>query len=395
MTGSARRNVLFLALCQALFMTGTSMVITVTALAGEICAPVASLATLPLSLQFVATMATTVPASYVMRHFGRRNGFMLGSLFGGMGGLVSVVALIAGDFILFCVGSSLIGVLAGFAIYYRFAAADCADEESRSRAISLVMAGGVVAAFTGPNLARVTADLISTATFAGSFAAIVVLQVLTLVVLLFIDIPRLTAAERKDQGRPIGEVLRQPAAIVAILAGVAGYSAMTLVMTATPLAVVGHGLQFGDATIIIQWHVLAMFAPSFFTGSIIKRVGVLPVIACGALFILACVVINLQGTGMLHFVAALVALGLGWNFMFVGGTTLLTSVVARPEQAKMQGLNDFLVFSFVALASLSSGAAYQSLGWQAVNLGAVPGVTVALAAAIWLVLSRSPRIARG
>jgi MFS family permease len=170
---------------------------------------------------------------------------------------------------------------------------------------------------------------------------------------------------------------------------------MTLVMTATPLAVVGHSLQFRDAAIIIQWHVLAMFAPSFFTGTIIKRIGVLPVIVCGALFILACVVINLQGTGVMHFTAALVALGLGWNFMFVGGTTLLTSVITRPEQAKMQGLNDFLVFSFVALASLSSGAAYQSFGWQAVNLGAVPGATVALAAAIWLALSRPARTVRG
>ena len=395
MTGPTRRNVFLLALCQALFMTGTSMVITVTALAGSICAPIPSLATLPLSLQFVATMATTVPASYVMRHFGRRAGFMAGSLVGGIGGLINVGALMSGNFVLFCVGSSLIGVLAGFAIYYRFAAADCADEESRPRAISLVMAGGVVAAFTGPNLARFTADVIPAASFAGSFAAIAMLQVLTIVVLLFIDIPRLTAAERKDQGRPVGEVLRQPAAVVAILAAVAGYSAMTLVMTATPLAVVGHSLQFRDAAIIIQWHVLAMFAPSFFTGSIIKRVGVLPVIACGALFILACVVINFQGTGILHFTAALVALGLGWNFMFVGGTALLTSVITRPEQAKMQGLNDFLVFSFVALASLSSGAVYQSLGWQAVNLGAVPAVTVALAAAIWLALARPPRTVRG
>ena len=395
MTGSVRRNILLLALCQALFMTGTSMVITVTALAGAICAPVPSLATLPLSLQFVATMVTTVPASYVMRRFGRRIGFIVGSLVGGVGGLLSVAALVAGDFILFCVGSSLIGVLAGFAIYYRFAAADCADDESRSHAISLVMAGGVIAAFTGPNLARFTADLIPAATFAGSFAAIAALQVLTILLLFFIDIPRLTAEERKDQGRPIGDVLRQPAAVVAILAAVAGYSAMTLVMTATPLAVVGHSLQFRDAAIIIQWHVLAMFAPSFFTGTIIKRIGVLPVIVCGALFILACVVINLQGTGVMHFTAALVALGLGWNFMFVGGTTLLTSVITRPEQAKMQGLNDFLVFSFVALASLSSGAAYQSFGWQAVNLGAVPGVTMALAAAIWLALSRPARTVRG
>ncbi len=391
MIASVRRNVLLLALCQALFMTGTSMVITVTALAGASCAPVPSLATLPLSLQFVATMATTFPASYIMRHFGRRTGFIIGSLCGGLGGIVCVVALLGGNFILFCIGSALIGVLSGFAIYYRFAAADCADEENRPRAISLVMAGGVIAAFSGPNLARFTADMIPGVAFAGSFAAIAALQLGTLLFLSFIDIPRLTAAERKDQGRPLGVILRQPAALVAILGGVAGYSAMTLVMTATPLSVLGHGFLFKDAAFVIQWHVLAMFAPSFVTGSIVKRIGVVPVIALGALFILICVAINLQGTGMAHYVAALVALGLGWNFMFVGGTALLTSVIAKPEQAKVQGLNDFLVFSFVALASLSSGAIFQSLGWDAVNLGAVPGVALALAAALWLALRRPVR----
>ena len=388
MTASIRRNVLLLALCQALFMTGTSMVITVTALAGASCAPIPSLATLPLSLQFLATMATTVPASYIMRYFGRRTGFIVGCVAGGIGGVINVFALMAGNFVLFCIGSALIGVLSGFAIYYRFAAADCADDESRPRAISLVMAGGVIAAFSGPNLARATMEMIPGANFAGAFAAIAVIQVVTTTLLFFIDIPRLTAEERKDQGRPLGQILSQPRAIVAMLGGIAGYSAMTLVMTATPLAVVGHSLTFGDAALIIQWHVLAMFAPSFFTGSVIKRIGAVTVIALGALLILGCVVINLQGTTILHFSAALIALGLGWNFMFVGGTALLTSVTAKPEQAKVQGLNDFLVFSFVAIASLSSGATFQSLGWEAVNLGALPGVGLALLAALWLLLSK-------
>lgn len=394
MTGAVRLNVLLLALCQALFMTGTSMVITVTALAGAACAPVPALATLPLSLQFVATMATTVPASYIMRRFGRRNGFVIGSLVGGAGGLINVWALLTSNFILFCIGSSLIGVLSGFAIYYRFAAADCADEENRPRAISLVLAGGIIAAFSGPNLARATIHAIPGANFAGAFATIAVLQVLTILLLVFVDVPRLTAAERKDQGSPLAKIMGQPAAIVAVLGAIAGYSAMTLVMTATPLAVIGHSLQFGDVALIIQWHVLAMFAPSFFTGSIIKRVGAAPVIGAGALLILACVTINMQGTSILHFSAALVALGLGWNFMFIGGTALLTSVTAKPEQAKVQGLNDFLVFSFVALASLSSGAVYHSAGWQAVNLGALPGVSLALLAAVWLVMRGPARAAR-
>lgn len=389
MSLATRRNVLLLALCQAIYMTGTSMVITVTALAGSLCAPVPSLATVPLSLQFVATMATTVPASFIMRHYGRRTGFIIGALIGATGGTVNFIALHGNDFLLLCIGSSLVGVLNGFSMYYRFAAADCAEEEHRSRAISLVLAGGVIAAFTGPNLARATASLVPGASYAGSFGALAALQAVTITILLFVRIPRLTAAERHDRGRPLGEIVRQPATIIAILAAVAGYSAMTLVMSATPLAVIGHNLHFSDAAFIIQWHVFAMFAPSFVTGTIIRRLGVLPVIAAGALAILGCVAINLQGADMLHFVSALVLLGLGWNFMFIGGTTLLTTVTARPEQAKVQGLNDFLVFGSVAVAALSSGALEQGVGWQAVNMGAVPGVSFALAATLWLALRRS------
>ncbi|MFT5539095.1 MAG: MFS family permease [Alphaproteobacteria bacterium] len=388
MTGLVRRNVLLLALCQALFMTGASIVITVTALAGSLCAPVPGLATLPLALQFVATMVTTIPASFIMRRFGRRTGFIVGALVGSLGGVINVVALMHNHFILFSIGSALIGVQAGFAIYYRFAAADSADEDSRPRAISLVMAGGVIAAFTGPNLARGTIDLIPMASYAGAFAALAVLQVMAIVLLAFVKIPRLTVEERKDQGRPLIAIISQPKAVIAILSAVSGYSAMTLVMTSTPLAVVGHNLQFADAAFIIQWHVFAMFAPSFVTGTIIKRIGVVPVIAVGAVSLLACIVINLQGVGMVHFISALILLGIGWNFMFVGGTTLLTSVIAKPEQAKVQGLNDFLVFAFVAAATLSSGAVYQALGWQAVNLSAVPGVAIALMAALWLALRR-------
>jgi predicted MFS family arabinose efflux permease len=333
-------------------------------------------------------MVTTIPASFIMRRFGRRVGFIAGALVGGLGGVINVIALMNNHFILFIIGSALIGVQAGFAIYYRFAAADSADEDSRPRAISLVLAGGVIAAFTGPNLARATIDMFPMASYAGAFAALAALQVVAIMLLAFVRIPHLTVEERKERGRPLIEILCQPKAVVAILSAVAGYSAMTLVMTATPLAVIGHNLQFSDAAFIIQWHVFAMFAPSFVTGSIIKRIGVVPVIAIGAVAILACIVTNLQGTGLVHFITALILLGVGWNFMFVGGTTLLTSVIAKPEQAKVQGLNDFLVFAFVAAAALSSGAVYQVLGWQVVNLGAIPGVVIALSAALWLVLRR-------
>jgi predicted MFS family arabinose efflux permease len=386
MQAGTRRNVFILALCQALFMTGTSMVLTVTALAGEALAPGTGLATLPISLQFVVTMLTTVPASFLMRRLGRRTGFQVGAAIGLVGGVINVFALGAGHFGAFCLGSALIGALNGFAIYYRFAAADCADEETRSRAISLVLAGGVIAAFSGPNLARATVDALG-ATFAGSFVALAILQVITIGLLLLVNIPRLSADERKDQGRPLGEIFRIAAVPVAILAGVAGYSSMTLVMTSTPLAMQGTGHPFASTAFVIQWHVFAMFAPAFVTGHLIKRFGVLPVIATGCCLNLICMAVNLSGQGLWHYTAALMALGVGWNFMFIGGTSLLTGAITRPEQAKVQGLNDFLVFGSVALAALSGGFMNQTAGWGTVNMALVPGIAVSLLATLWLWLA--------
>ncbi|MCZ6447415.1 MAG: MFS transporter [Alphaproteobacteria bacterium] len=383
MLRGARRNLFLLALCQALFMTGSSMVLTVTALAGEALWPGSGLATLPISLQFVMTMATTVPASFMMRRFGRRTGFQVGASIGILAGLICVVALMGGHFVLFCVGSALVGVVNGFALYYRFAAADCADEENRSRAISLVLAGGVVAAFSGPNLARITVDALGDVAFTGSFAAFAGIQVVTISLLVFVNIPGLSAGERKDQGRPLVEILRIPAVAVAILAGVAGYSSMTLVMTSTPLAMDGMGHGFGDTAFVIQWHVFAMFAPSFVTGHLIKRFGVLPVIVAGACFILACVAVNQMGHGLWQFTMALMALGIGWNFMFVGGTSMLTGAITRPEQAKVQGINDFLVFGAVALGAMSGGILHQNFGWEILNYAVVPGIAASLVAALW------------
>ena len=360
------------------------MVLTVTALTGEALWPGSGLATLPISLQFVMTMLATVPASFVMRRFGRRAGFQIGAVIGLISGLINVVALMGGYFLLFCVGSALLGVLNGFALYYRFAAADCADEENRSKAISLVLAGGVVAAFSGPNLARITVDAFGDVAFAGSFVALAGIQVVTISLLMFVDIPRMSAEERKDQGRPFMEILRIPAVPVAIIAAMAGYSSMTLVMTSTPLAMDGMGHRFADTAFVIQWHVFAMFAPAFVTGHLIKRIGVLPVIVTGAGFILVCVAVNQMGHGLWQFTTALMALGVGWNFMFVGGTSLLTGVIARPEQAKVQGFNDFLVFGSVALAALSGGIMHQNLGWEMLNYAILPGLAVSLLAIGWL-----------
>lgn len=375
-------------------MTGMSMVITVTALAGTSLAPRPGLGTLPLSLQFVATMATALPAAFIMRRLGRRAGFSIGSVAGMLGGLASAAALVLGHFPLFCVGAALIGVLAGFAVHYRFAAADSADENGRARAISLVLAGGVVAAFTGPNLARYSADALAGSLYAGSFLALAALQILILLTLTAIRIPRLSPVEQAERGRPSLNLLANPVVLVAVLAGVAGYSSMTLIMTATPLAVMGHAHSFPDTAFVIQWHVFAMFAPSFFTGHLIRRFGVLPVILAGGLLNGVCIAINLTGTSLAHFTVALFALGIGWNFMFVGATTLLTSSLAKSEQHRMQGLNDALVYGAVALAALGSGALHQEMGWALVNLATVPALVLAVGATLLLLLrQRKPHTA--
>lgn len=380
----ARRNVALLAMCQALYMSGTSLVLTVTALAGSSLTPHPILGTLPLSLQFIATMATTIPASMLMRRFGRRAGFALGAAVGIAGGILSALALLTGSFILFCVGGAMFGVVNGFAVFYRFAAADTADPAFRAKAISMVMAGGVVASFIGPNLAKYGADAMEGTLYAGSFAALAVVHLLALLLLSRIDIPRPTMADRAASGAPWAVILRRPAFLVAMFAAVAGYASMNLVMTATPLSMVGHHHPFDHAATVIQWHVFAMFAPSFVTGHLIARFGVHGVIMAGALLILACVGINLAGTDYPNYIAALVLLGVGWNFMFIGATTLLTTTHDAAEKAKVQGLNEFVIFGAVALASLASGAVQHELGWAFVNLVVAPLVAAALAAVLWL-----------
>lgn len=372
-------------------MTGTSMVLTVTALAGTAIAPTASLGTLPLSLQFVATMTATIPASLFMRRHGRRLGFTLGALTGVLGAAVSLYALLHADFGLFTMGAAMIGVLNGFAIYYRFAAADTADAKFRPKAISLVMAGGVAAAFLGPNLAKFTVDLFADATYAGCYAALMGLHALTILLLMMIDIPTPSADERRDSGAPLVQILRRPAIAVAVLAGIAGYSSMNLVMTATPLSMVGHHYSFSDAAMVIQWHVFAMFAPSFLTGHLIARFGATKIVMLGAALILTCVAINLHGESLVHYVTALIALGGGWNFMYVGGSALLTAAHDPAERAKVQALNEFLVFGSVAIASFASGAVQHGMGWFAVNLVVVPLTVAALAAAAWLTAFPKPR----
>ncbi len=378
-----KRNIALLALCQAIMMTCMSMAVTSAALVGAALATDPSLSTVPLATLFLATMLTSVPASLLMRRVGRREGFMIGNFIGVAGALLAGYAIAEGSFALFCVAIALLGVFNGFGIYYRFAAADAADEVFRSRAISYVMAGGVVAAFLGPNLANWTRDLLQ-APFAASYGSLAVLIVLALVALTFVRIPEPEVGKPGESGRTLAKITRQPVFVVAALGAMLGYGIMSLVMTATPLAMEVCGQPFNETAFVVQWHVFAMFAPSFLTGDLIKRFGELNVMLWGALLNMGCVAVNLSGDTVTHFWLALFMLGIGWNFLFVAGTSLLTRAYRPEEKAKVQALNDFLVFTTVTIASLSAGALQFHIGWRAVNEGVVPLIGIILMAVLWL-----------
>lgn len=379
-----KKNVALLAVCQALGMSSLALSMTITALVGSRLADEPSMATLPLALQFMATMLTTIPASLFMRRFGRRAGFSVGAVIGLAGGLVSAKAVAMESYGGLCAGAFLLGIFSAHVAYYRFAAADTASDSFRSRAISLVLAGGIVAAFLGPELAKWTRELFPEAIFAGGYLSIAILAALSLILLQFIRIPGLSQEEQRFSGRPILEITRQPVFIVAALCAMVGYGAMNLIMVATPLAMVAHSHPFETAAFVIQWHVVGMYGPSFFTGHLIHRFGVVSILFLGAILVLCCVAINMTGVESFQFWTALVLLGLGWNFMFVGGTTLLTEAYRPEEKAKVQAFNDFLVFGTTTVTAFSSGALYSTLGWQAVNLGVVMPLILVLFATIWL-----------
>jgi len=379
-----RQNVIVLACCQGLLMIGTATMLAEAALVGHMLAENKALATLPLALQQVGVMAAMFPASFLMRRFGRRLGFTIGALFGTIGTLIALLGVLWSSFGLFCFGAMLNGCYNGFGQFYRFAAVDGSSEGFKSKAISYVLAGGVIAAIVGPEMAKATKDLWPTHVFAGSFAALIGVSIVALVLLQFIDIPRPSEAERRERGRPFLEIVFQPAFLVAVLGGVVGYAGMSFVMTATPLAMVGHDHHFDSAASVIQWHVFAMFAPSFFTGDVIKRFGAFKVMQTGAALTLLCVAINLLGTHLQNFWVALFLLGIGWNFLFIGATTLLTEAYRPAERALVQATNDFLIFGSVAIASISAGIVLDKLSWQAVNIGVLPLVLATLAATGWL-----------
>jgi MFS family permease len=377
------RTVFILAVAQALANSCMSIFGTVSALTGKMLAVDPRLATVPLGLQFILTMAATIPASHLMRKLGRRNAFYIGAAIGALGGALGMAATYLGSFELFCVSNAIMGASSAFLLHFRFAAAEAADDAFRPKAISLVLAGGVVAAFVGPTLANIGTDLFAPFTFTGSYLFVALLCLAMFAVLWPVHAPPPPATEIGGPQRPLSEIARQPAFIAALLAATFGYGTMVFVMTATPLAMVGCGFVIGDVAHIMSWHILGMFAPSFVTGHLIRRFGDRNVLLLGAACYGGMIAIGLAGIEIQHFWLSLILLGLGWNFLFIGGTALLTKCYRPSERAKVQGFNDFLIFSGVALCSIIAGIIEQSWGWEAVVWGALAPTFVIVAAVAW------------
>ena len=381
-----RRNVFILATCQMLFGSSRLLLIATTSVIAWGMGHKA-LATMPAALVIVGTAMATMPASMLMRVTGRRLGFMIGACIGALSGVMVLLAIVRSDFWLLCAATLTYGVYAAFGQYYRFAAADTAPQDFRSKAISLVLTGGVVAAFVGPYLAKSGQNLV-TAEFMGSYIFLIGLTVLTALVLIFLDIPNLTPSERAAAQRPLTRIMMQPVFIAATLAATMGQGVMNLLMTAIPIAMLEADFQFTDTAFVISWHSFGMFGPGFVTGSLIKRFGEVRIILTGVVLQIVCIGVALSGEGVMEFWLAMLLLGVGWNFAFTGGTSLLTTAHNPAERAKTQGAMSVINYAFVAVVSLSSGALLHFFGWEWVNLSSIPLLVVAALAILWFALSR-------
>jgi MFS family permease len=371
-TNQERRNVGILAANQALFLVAAITVMTLSGIVGQRLAPTPALATLPIAMMMIGVVLAALPASLLMKRVGRRTGFIIGALVGGAGGgALSVWAIALESFWLFSAGNLLLGLYQAFANYHRFAAADAASPPFESRAISLVLAGGVLAAFLGPLNASRTNELLAGFPDAGPYAVIVTLAIVGAALYTGLRIPNDEEA-RTGQQRPMREIRADPALSVALLAATVGYTIMILVMTATPLAMQHVGFGLPDAATVMQWHVLGMFAPSFVTGHLIARFGFPNILLAGAAVLAGSVGVAVSGQARVHFWVALILLGIGWNFLFVGGSALLATAHTPAERGKVQGINELVIFAAVAVGSLLAGALLHSAGWVALNLVMLP-----------------------
>ncbi len=388
----AKRNVTVLVLAQAVLGAQMAMIFVVGGLAGQSLASNVCFATLPISLIVLGSMISANPLSMVMQRFGRKAGFLIGAMGGAAGAAIAGYGLYLASFPVYLAGSFLTGIYMSAQGFYRFAAADTASDDFRPKAISYVLAGGLASAIIGPQLVKVTSQAM-VVPFLGTYLAVIAINLLGALLFFFLDIPRPPPpAPDSPRGRTRWELLTTPRIAVAIICAMVSYALMNLVMTSTPLAVVGCGFTEGNAADIVTGHVLAMFAPSFFTGHLIARFGVEKIVGTGLVILAAAGVVALQGVEIENFFIALILLGLGWNFGFIGATTMLAGAHDVHERGRMQGMNDLLVFGGVTLASLASGGLMNcsggtaEAGWTAVNLAMVPLLTLAGGALIWLVM---------
>ena len=381
-------SILLLSICFSLSASTSSLSVSASSIVGFQIAENKALATFPLTFHLLGTMLAGIPASMLMKFIGRRYGFLIGTGIGTFGAASASLAIIYSSFPFFCLSIFCLGILNGFAQLYRFTAVEVSSIELRTKAVSYVMLGGIAAGFIGPAIASEGKDYIENAQFAGSYLSIILLYFFIVIILMRIRLPQPSVEEQTGDTRPLKVIFMQPKFIVSVLSAMIGYGVMAMIMTATPLAMTkGNGYPFSDAAFIIQWHALGMFAPSFITGSLIKRFGAVQIIFTGILLNFICIAINISGTELINYWSALVLLGVGWNFMFVAGTTMVTETYQPAEKAIVQGVNDFLVFGTAALCSLLSGVLQTSFGWETVNLSTIPLLLIVLVSLFWFIFS--------
>ncbi len=378
-----RSTTLLLAVCQGFLLTNTVILMAVNGLTGYMLAENKAFATVPAMTYVIGSALAAMPVSAWMRRVGRRTAFMQFALFAIIGALVCAYAVSIKSFNLLCFGTFLIGWYAASGALYRFAAADAATPENKARAISLVLIGGIVGGLIGPESSKLTKDWLPV-TFAGTYLSLAAFAIVAIGILSRLNIPSAQISAADAPARPLAEIARQPKFIVALLAAALGYGVMNLLMVATPLAMGFCGHPYKEAVFVLEWHIVGMFLPSLFTGSLIKRYGVLNIISLGAALNLVAVAINVSGTEISTFWFGLFVLGVGWNFMYIGGTTLLTETYRASEKNKVQGFNDALVFATMAVSSSSSGVLVNGAGWMKLNYVELPFVVAAMLAVGWL-----------
>jgi MFS family permease len=386
----AARNALVLAVAQALAGGNSTVIVATSAIVSSVLAPDPALATLPISMMVAGMWLGTLPVGWLSKAYGRRFALQTGSAFGILSGFISCAAVLSGSFWLLTVGTLCGGLYASAHQSYRFAATDTASPQFRAKAVAWVLAGGVFAAVIGPQLVIFTKDIWPAYLFAATYIAQSLCALLAAAVLTQLNIPRTPVSHSLIDGRPLRIILAQPKFIVAVVCGVATYAMMNMVMTSAPLAMVMCNHTVAEAALGIQWHVLGMYAPSFVTGSLIARFGVRPMIGVGFVLILLAATIGLAGVSVWHFWIGLMVLGVGWNFAFIGATTLVTECHDPHERNKVQAFNDFLVFGTMAVGSFSSGALLAHYGWVMVNGVVFPVILAAVVVLVWNSLARRP-----